>query len=69
MYDNGAWYSKYFVAQLMLSRFDVTVAKKLLMQQVAHQKATASYVSAASIFQFFLLGPREDSHLNYSLLL
>ena len=31
---------KYFVAQLMcmLSRFDVTVAKELPMQQVAHPK-------------------------------
>ena len=51
-YDRSAQSSKYFVVQLMcmLSCFYVTVAKELPMQQVPHQKATRSNVSAARFF-------------------
>ena len=52
-YYHGTRYSKYFVAQLMcmLSRFDVTIAKELPMQQVACPKATTSNVGLSQLFE------------------
>ena len=53
---------------LMHSRFDITVAKDLPVQQVAHPKATTSNAQQPACFQLFLLEHREDSRPNYSLL-